>query len=60
MRPISSALVLAGLFSLPLWVQAQTETEPNDNTAQANTITLGTAMNGDIGPAPCSSGNSDD
>jgi hypothetical protein len=49
------------LFALlPLLAGAQTETEPNDNTAQANTITLGTAMNGDIGPAPCSSGTSDD
>ncbi|MBS1941908.1 MAG: hypothetical protein JST38_13625, partial [Bacteroidetes bacterium] len=39
---------------------AQTETEPNDNLGQADTMSLGTAMSGDIGPVPCASGTSND
>ncbi|TXI82038.1 MAG: T9SS type A sorting domain-containing protein [Flavobacteriales bacterium] len=48
------ATVLA--LAVPLCTWAQTESEPNDDIANANTITLGTAMSGDMGPVPCSSG----
>ena len=45
---------------MPLGASAQSENEPNDNTGQANPLTLGTARTGDIGGAPCASGSSDD
>ena len=44
----------------PAMLMAQVEVEPNNSLAQANALTLGTAMNGDIGGAPCGSGTSDD
>ena len=53
-------MLMAALLGSPLLMIAQTESEPNDNLGQANTLTLGTARSGDMGPAPCASGVSDD
>ncbi|HNE81787.1 MAG TPA: hypothetical protein PKX39_14475, partial [Flavobacteriales bacterium] len=60
MRRRLSTLTLAIALCMPNWLSAQTESEPNDNSAQANALTLGTAMTGDIGGAPCASGTSND
>jgi hypothetical protein len=53
-------ILVAALLSPPLMLHAQNESEPNNDFGQANTITLGSAMNGDLGTAPCASGTSDD
>ena len=60
MKARNNLLATALALAVPLCTWAQTESEPNDNIANANTITLGTAMNGDMGGAPCGSGTSDD
>ncbi|MEO8067405.1 MAG: hypothetical protein ABI599_06900, partial [Flavobacteriales bacterium] len=59
MRPLQNLLMTAAIVA-PLGMSAQTESEPNNSIAQANALTLGTAMSGDIGGAPCGSGTSDD
>jgi Thrombospondin type 3 repeat len=43
----------------PALLLAQVETEPNDNFAQANTLTLGIARTANIGGAPCASTSDD-
>lgn len=60
MRPSRSLLAYALALAVPLCTWAQTESEPNDDFAQADVITLNNTMNGDMGPAPCASGVSDD
>ncbi|QQR85306.1 MAG: T9SS type A sorting domain-containing protein [Flavobacteriales bacterium] len=58
MRRIISSLLVSLLC--PALLMAQAETEPNDNSGQANALALGTARTGDIGGAPCGSGTSND
>ncbi|MBP8822446.1 MAG: T9SS type A sorting domain-containing protein [Flavobacteriales bacterium] len=60
MRTLNKLLACTMALAGPLSLWAQTESEPNDAFNQANAITLGTAMNGDIGGAPCASGTSED
>lgn len=59
MRPFRHLLIGCALAASAV-MNAQTESEPNDNFGQANAIALAAAMNGDIGGAPCVSGSSDD
>ncbi|WKZ65772.1 MAG: T9SS type A sorting domain-containing protein [Flavobacteriales bacterium] len=60
MRPLNKLLACAMALMVPLCTWAQTESEPNDNIANANTVSLGVAMNGDMGGPPCVTGTSDD
>ncbi len=60
MRNPNKLIACVMALAVPLCTWAQTENEPNDAFNQANAITIGTAMNGDIGDPPCASGTSDD
>ena len=60
MRKLNKLLATALALVVPLCGWAQTESEPNDNTANADDISLDAAMNGDIGGAPCLTGGSVD
>jgi len=53
-------LAYALAIAVPICTHGQAESEPNDNFGQANAISLGAPMSGDIGGAPCVSGTSDD